>query len=58
MPLHEWIPSFFAATGDCGNIDWQFASLSMPAWMEVIFAAFSVVFLVVIISRLVCKKSL
>ena len=58
MPLHEWIPSFFAATGDCGNIDWQFASMSMPAWMEVIFAAFSVVFIAVVVSRLVSKKSL
>ncbi|GKW51948.1 disulfide bond formation protein B [Pseudoalteromonas sp. NCCP-2140] len=58
MPLHEWIPSFFAATGDCGNIDWQFASMSMPAWMEVIFAAFSVVFVAVLVSRLVSKKSL
>ena len=58
MPLHEWIPSFFAATGDCGNIDWQFASLSMPAWMEVIFAAYSLVFIAVVASRLVIKKSL
>ena len=58
MPLHEWIPSFFAATGDCGNIDWQFASMSMPAWMEVIFAAYSLVFIAVVASRLVIKKSL
>lgn len=58
LPLHEWIPHFFAATGDCGNIDWQFLGLSMPAWMEVIFAAFSVVFIGVVLSRLLVKKSL
>ncbi|MDP2636449.1 MULTISPECIES: disulfide bond formation protein DsbB [unclassified Pseudoalteromonas] len=58
LPLHEWIPHFFAATGDCGNIDWQFLGLSMPAWMEVIFAAFTVVFFAVIFSRLLIKKSL
>ena len=58
MPLHEWIPHFFAATGDCGNIDWQFASMSMPAWMEVIFAAYSIVFVGVLASRLLVKKSL
>lgn len=47
MPLHEWLPSFFAATGDCGNIDWQFLTLSMPQWMMVIFMAYAVVWGVV-----------
>ncbi|WP_440053577.1 disulfide bond formation protein DsbB [Pseudoalteromonas sp. T1lg65] len=46
MPLHEWIPSFFAATGDCGNIDWSFLGLSMPGWMEIIFAVYSALFVV------------
>ncbi|TMP27361.1 disulfide bond formation protein DsbB [Pseudoalteromonas rubra] len=45
MPLHEWLPAFFAATGDCGNIDWFFAGLSMPGWMEVIFALYSISFI-------------
>lgn len=45
LPLHEWIPAFFAATGDCGNIDWEFANMSMPNWMEVIFAFYSVCFI-------------
>lgn len=58
MPLHEWLPSFFAATGDCGNIDWQFLGLSMPAWMEIIFALFALSFIVVLVSRLVSKKSI
>lgn len=46
MPLHEWLPSFFAATGDCGEIDWVFLGLSMPGWMEVIFALYSITFFV------------
>lgn len=58
MPLHEWIPSFFAATGDCGNIDWQFAGLSMPAWMEVIFALFAGTLFLLVTSRLMTKRSL
>lgn len=57
VPLHEWMPQFFAATGDCGNIDWQFLGLSMPAWMEIIFGLFSLVLIVVVFSRLMIKKS-
>ena len=58
MPLHHWIPQFFEATGDCGNIDWQFASLSMPAWMEIIFVLFTVTLFILVASRLITKKSL
>ncbi|CCQ12377.1 Periplasmic thiol:disulfide oxidoreductase DsbB,required for DsbA reoxidation [Pseudoalteromonas luteoviolacea B = ATCC 29581] len=56
MPLHEWVPVFFAATGDCGNIDWEFAGLSMPGWMEVIFAAFSIVFIVTFVTHILTIK--
>lgn len=58
MPLHEWIPQFFQATGDCGNIDWQFIGLSMPAWMEIIFALFTLTLLILVVNRLIYKKSL
>lgn len=51
-PLHEWIPAFFAATGTCDNIDWQFLTLSMPQWMIVMFGAYSVVFVLVFLIRL------
>ena len=57
MPLHEWIPSFFEATGDCGNIDWEFLSLSMPAWMEIIFGLFALTFFIVLGSRLILKRT-
>ncbi len=56
MPLHEWIPSFFAATGDCGAISWQFLGLSMPGWMQVIFAFYSVLALVVLTAHLLKGK--
>ncbi|AOT09212.1 disulfide bond formation protein DsbB [Pseudoalteromonas luteoviolacea] len=45
VPLHEWIPSFFAVTGSCSSIDWSFAGLSMPGWMEVVFAIYAISFL-------------
>ena len=44
MPLHNWLPNIFAATGDCGNIDWVFLGMSMPQWMIVIFAVYSALF--------------
>ncbi|SFD62631.1 disulfide bond formation protein DsbB [Pseudoalteromonas denitrificans] len=56
MPLHEWIPSFFAAPGDCGEIQWQFLNLSMPTWMQVIFAIYSIVFISVFIANLSKKR--
>lgn len=56
MPLHEWIPSVFAATGGCGDIDWMFMGLNMPEWMAIIFAVYSILFAVVLASRLIVKK--
>lgn len=57
MPLHEWFPSFFAATGDCGSIDWSFMGLTMPGWMEIIFAAYSVVFIFFLLFHFTKQKA-
>lgn len=56
-PLHEWLPNIFAATGDCGDIDWSLLGLSMPQWMAIIFAIYSVVLAVVILCKLINKKA-
>ena len=58
MPLHQWLPSIFAATGDCGNIDWEFLDMSMPQWMIVIFSIYTAIFGLVLFSRLVAKRGL
>ena len=42
-PLHEWLPSYFAAPGLCGDIDWSFLGATMPAWMTFIFAGVTLV---------------
>lgn len=55
-PLHEWLPALFKATGDCGKISWQFLGYSMPQWMEIIFAGYALIFIVVLLNRLICKK--
>ncbi|QBY05556.1 disulfide bond formation protein DsbB [Thalassotalea sp. HSM 43] len=51
MPLHEWIPSLFEATGDCGEISWQFLGYSMPQWMVVVYGVYTVLFAIFFISR-------
>jgi protein dithiol:quinone oxidoreductase len=57
-PLHEWIPSLFAATGDCGNIDWQFLGYSMPQWMIVVYGIYTTLFAAVLLARLQQRKML
>jgi disulfide bond formation protein DsbB len=57
LPLHKIIPAFFEATGDCGNIDWMFIGMSMPQWMQIIFALISIVLITLLVARLIIKKS-
>jgi disulfide bond formation protein DsbB len=58
LPLHEWLPQLFAATGSCGDINWQFMSYSMPQWMMFIFGSYSVVFALVLLIRIAKTKML
>lgn len=51
--LHEWLPSIFAANGDCLENTWQFAGMGMANWMMVIFAFYSILLFVIIGARLV-----
>lgn len=55
-PLHEWIPILFEATGDCGEISWQFLGYSMPQWMVVVYGAYVATFILILISRLIHAK--
>ena len=55
-PLHEWIPFLFEATGDCGEISWQFMSYSMPQWMIVVYGAYTLAFAIILLNRLIHAK--
>ncbi len=55
-PLHEWIPFLFEATGDCGEISWQFFGYSMPQWMIAVYAVYSAAFVVLLLNRLFVAK--
>ena len=57
-PLHEWLPTIFGATGDCGDINWSFMDMTMPQWMIVTFAIYSAIWAVMLVSRVLVKRSL
>lgn len=37
LPLEQWIPAFFKASGSCDERIWQFFFLEMSQWMVIIF---------------------
>jgi disulfide bond formation protein DsbB len=51
-PLHEWLPALFEATGDCGDIKWQFFGYTMPQMMIVVYGLYTTAFSAVLLSRL------
>ena len=51
MPLDKWIPTLFAAPGDCSEIAWSFLDMSMPQWLIIIFGAYLVVWAFVVIAQ-------
>jgi len=57
-PLHDWLPFLFEATGDCGDINWQFLGYSMPQWMVVVYGLYTLAFVAIIISKLLHSKKL
>lgn len=51
LPLNEWFPYLFEATGDCSKITWKFLELSMPQWLIAIFAVYMVIFIFITLSQ-------
>lgn len=56
MPLHEWLPAVFGATGDCSENSWQFMDMGMAQWMRIIFGMYGITWLIMLISRLVVAR--
>lgn len=40
LPLARWWPSMFEANGDCADVTWKFASLTLPDWSAIFFILF------------------
>ncbi|MGJ8693324.1 MAG: disulfide bond formation protein DsbB [Thalassotalea sp.] len=57
-PLHQWLPFLFEATGDCGDINWQFLGYSMPQWMILVYALYTLLFGLVLASRIIKVKNI
>ena len=57
-PLHEWLPALFEATGDCGEISWQFLGYSMPQWMVVVYSVYTAMLAAVLAARIAIAKNL
>lgn len=56
LPLHEWFPAVFDATGSCAAKLWSFLTIEMSQWMIIIFACYIIVALLVLISQLFSPK--
>lgn len=50
FPLDKWLPSVFSASGDCAVRQWHCLSLEMPQWMMIIFGAYLVVAVIILIA--------
>lgn len=40
LPLAQWWPSMFEANGDCADVTWKFALLTLPDWSAIVFIVF------------------
>lgn len=51
-----WLPSLFEARGDCAAIEWLFMGMSMPRWMQVIFALYCAAIVFAVLYNLIKHK--
>lgn len=57
LPLDKWFPAIFNPTGSCSEITWQFLNISMAQWIVVIFAFYSLLLALVLISQVKSLKT-
>ena len=53
LPLDQWVPWMFTATGDCSEKQWSFLGWEMPQWLVLIFGVYIAICLVIMIGNLV-----
>lgn len=51
LPLDKWIPELFHPTGLCSEINWTFLGFTMVQWLVFIFAVYSVLLGIILISQ-------
>ena len=55
LPLNQWLPSVFEASGDCSIQQWNFLGLDMPQWLIGIFVVYLLIGVLVLLSHFVHK---
>ncbi|MBV7388364.1 disulfide bond formation protein DsbB [Pasteurellaceae bacterium TAE3-ERU1] len=51
LPLDQWLPQVFQASGPCSEIKWQWLGFSMPQWLIMVFAMYIAIFALVALSQ-------
>ncbi|MGQ8821148.1 disulfide bond formation protein DsbB [Bibersteinia trehalosi Y31] len=51
LPLDKWLPSLFAASGDCSKISWEFLGLIMPQWLIVVFGIYCTILVLLTLAQ-------
>ncbi|EKT56269.1 disulfide bond formation protein B [Providencia sneebia DSM 19967] len=51
LPLNQWVPAVFEATGDCSVRQWDFLGMDMPQWLIGVYAVYFIVGIIVVISQ-------
>lgn len=56
LPLDQWFPAVFSPYGSCSDVVWELWGLSMAQWIAVIFAFYTLLFILLLISQLKTTK--
>ena len=51
FPLTEVIETVLSGSGECAEVQWQFLSFSMPAWLAAIFFVYSLITLKLLFAK-------
>ncbi|MDK9561910.1 disulfide bond formation protein DsbB [Gallibacterium anatis] len=51
LPLDQWFPQIFQASGSCNDITWKFLGYTMPQWLIAVFIIYIVIWLIVALSQ-------
>ncbi|MFM2484017.1 disulfide bond formation protein DsbB [Celerinatantimonas yamalensis] len=51
LPLNHWFPWMFQPHGDCAVIVWKLLNWSMPQWLIVAFAIYTIMALMILVSQ-------
>ncbi|MDR5612319.1 MAG: disulfide bond formation protein DsbB [Arsenophonus sp.] len=58
LPLNRWLPTVFEAYGDCSQKQWSFLNIEMPVWLLIIFIAYFLVAIIVLLSQFLWFKKI